>query len=213
MPRELLVRVVAPEILAHTLVQAFGKSLGQPVGQRLEHDGRVVVVAVLEQLFPLVDADAGGDGEGAHVVRGHALGRDEIGQAAAGARHAVDLVLFGLLAQAEPGQGDLRARLVGVELDVVVVHAVGGPQAHDCIGREPAALDQALEHLLAVGMHAQGLGAHHFVAQDGGDGAGQVPGLEEGAPVDVVGQFRQVEVAQHTPADELGHGRGVATPG
>ena len=43
-----LVRRIAPEFAAHALVQAFGKSFGQAVGQRLEQDGVVVVVLLLE---------------------------------------------------------------------------------------------------------------------------------------------------------------------
>ena len=35
---ELLVGGIAPEFLAHALVQALGEGLGEPVGQRLEQD-------------------------------------------------------------------------------------------------------------------------------------------------------------------------------
>src|SRR6218665_3538820 len=52
-------------------------------------------------------------------------------------------------------------------------------------GGEGGAGDVFLEHGLAVGEYAAGVRAHHGVGQDGGVRAGQVPGLEERAPVDV----------------------------
>ena len=45
---ELLVGRVAPELLAHPLVQPLGEGLGEPVGQRLEQDRGVVVELALE---------------------------------------------------------------------------------------------------------------------------------------------------------------------
>jgi hypothetical protein len=66
--------------------------------------------------------------------------------------------------------------------------------------------DQALQQPLAVAEHALRLGAHDLVAQDVGELAGQVPGLEERAPVDAGGQLGQVVVAEHAPADERGTG-------
>ena len=89
---------------------------------------------------------------------------------------------------------------------------LAGPEADHAAGREPAAFDQALEHALAVGVHAHGLGADDLVLQDRGERPGQVPGLEERAPVDVLGQLGQVEVLEHAAADELGHRRRVAGP-
>ena len=41
---EVLVRGVAPELPAHPLVQPLGERLGEPVGERLQHDRAVVVV-------------------------------------------------------------------------------------------------------------------------------------------------------------------------
>src|SRR3954469_16259400 len=65
---EVLVRCVGPELLAHPLVQPLGERLGEPVGQRLEQDGAVVVVGLLERRHPLDGPESRGDGEGAHVV-------------------------------------------------------------------------------------------------------------------------------------------------
>ena len=79
--RERLVGCIAPEFLAHALVQPLGEGFRQPVGQRLDHDGGVVVVGALEALGDLVLADAGGDGEGADVIGKPAVARrDEIGE-------------------------------------------------------------------------------------------------------------------------------------
>ena len=89
---ERLVGRVAPDRLAHALVQALGEGLGQAVGQRLQQDVGIVVVVGLEAREVLLDAVAGGDGEAADPV---GLGRDEVGQAHVGARRA----LLDLLAQ------------------------------------------------------------------------------------------------------------------
>ena len=60
-------------------MQQFGVSFGEAVGQRLEHDGVVVVVLFFEFGHARINADAGGDSERADVV-GHAgfLGGDVI---------------------------------------------------------------------------------------------------------------------------------------
>ena len=78
---------VAPELLAHLLVQPLGEGLGEAVGQRLDHDRGVVVVGVLEAVGDLVLADAGRHHEGADVI-GVALRRDEVRQRHVGAAFA-----------------------------------------------------------------------------------------------------------------------------
>ncbi len=118
---EVLVRRIAPELLAHPRVQRLGEGLGQPVAQRL-HQDRVVVVALgLEPLRDLVDLRPTGHGEAAEPV-GRALGRDEIGQThmRAVAR------LAALLAQHREAGGLLPAILIGPDDDVVAA-AVGRP--------------------------------------------------------------------------------------
>ena len=102
---------------------------------------------------------------------------------------------------------------IGIELDVVIVHTVGGVQAHHRIGREPASLNQPLEHALAVGIDAHRLGAHHLVFEDGGERPGQIPGLKERAPVDELREFAEVKILEDTAADELRLGRYEARPG
>ena len=193
-------------------MQAFGQRFGQAVCQRLEHDGAVVVVRGFKGSGAFVSANACGDGEHAHMVWSRALRCDEIGQATAGAHDAFDPVFFGLLTQAAPGHGDMAARFVGIQRDVVVVHAVGRVQAQHGVGRHPAAFDDFLQHGLAVGQHLAGLLTHDLVIQDGGVRPGQIPGLKERAPVDVLCDFGQVVVLEHAATNELGRGRHALGP-
>ena len=77
--REVLVRRVP--LGARLFVQHLRERLGQAIGERLGHDGVVVVVVFLEARHELADADAGGDGEAADVVDDAArFRRDEIGE-------------------------------------------------------------------------------------------------------------------------------------
>ena len=140
------------------------------------------------------------------------FGGDKVRQTAAGAHHAIDHLLLGLLAQAVPGHRHLGAGLVGVDFDVIVVDRVGRVKRQHTIGLQPAAFDQAFQHAFAVGQDAHGLGADDFVLQNRGVRAGQVPGLEKRAPVDVISQLHQVEIFKDTAADEFGLGRGVNIP-
>ena len=136
----------------------------------------------------------------------------KIRQAAAGHLHTIHQLFLCLLAQAVPGQGALGAGLVGVEGDVVIVHAVGRVQRNHRVGGEPAALHNFLQHGLAIGIDPLGLGAHHRVVQNGRKRARQIPCLEERTPVNEAGQFAQVKVLEHAPSDELRHGRRVTAP-
>ncbi len=80
-----------PVARAHQLMQTLGEGFGEAVGKRLEHDGAVVVVVGLEARQMLLDADSGGQGEGAEVIRatrgarGDIIGETEIGLVALGA--------------------------------------------------------------------------------------------------------------------------------
>ena len=131
---QLLVGRIAPKIHAHTLVQAFGKGFGQAVGEGFEHDGGIIIMVVSKLGFLLFDAQTGGDGEEADVVRPHALGRDEVGQAAVGPLHPVDCGPLALQAQRLPAQQHALARLVGIDLDDIVVHRVGRQERDHAAG-------------------------------------------------------------------------------
>ena len=56
-------------------------------------------------------------------------------------------IIIIVIIQAVELAGHLLAGLVGVDLDVVV-HAVGGPDAHDARALQDVVLDDPREHLL-----------------------------------------------------------------
>ena len=200
--RQCFVRRVAPELLADALVEPFRKGLGQAIGQRFQHDGAVVVLLVLKRLDACVDADAGGDGERAHVVlHPAALRRDEIRQTEIGSVGG----LFVLLAQVVPGHQHLRSRFVGVDLDVVA-HAGRRPQAEYAARGEPTTFDDLLQHGLRVAEYVTRRFTDHGVVENLRVTAGEVPGLEERRPVDVTRQLRQVVILQHLATEEFRRG-------
>src|SRR5215471_906299 len=76
---ERLLRGIGPELLAHPLVQALGEGFCQPVRQRLDHDGGIIVVGPLEALRHVVLTDARRHHEGTDVVGQSARARgDEV---------------------------------------------------------------------------------------------------------------------------------------
>ena len=202
-----LVRGIAPVLLAHPLVQPLGAGLGKAVGQGFDHDGVVVVALALVVLGQLLGADAGGDDEAAQVV-GDAgfLGCDEVGQGQIGLAFGLD----GLLAQVV--QGGQRLAVLAIDFQVVVTHLVGRPEAEHGAGLDQLLVDQLPEHGLGVVEQRGGRFPHHLVGEDARVLAGQVPGDEEGRPVDVLGQDCQVDVFQYPGAGEAGRGRLVAEP-
>ena len=50
-------------------MQPLGESFREAIGQRLDHDRRVIVIGVLEAVGDVVLADAGRDHEGADMIR------------------------------------------------------------------------------------------------------------------------------------------------
>ena len=75
-------------------MQAFGKRFGQTVGERLHHDGGVVVIGALEALGDFVLANACGDGEAADIIgKAARAGRNEIAQRGIGAALALGELL------------------------------------------------------------------------------------------------------------------------
>src|SRR3546814_16344540 len=71
---EFLVRRIAPEFLAYAFMHAFGEGFRQPVGQRLQQNGAVVVMLRLELGELPLDADPRRHREAADIV-GAEIGR------------------------------------------------------------------------------------------------------------------------------------------
>ena len=71
--------------------------------------------------------------------------------------------------------------------------------------RQPALLDDLVEHLLGVVVELAGGLACHGVVEDVGEGPLHLPGVEERLPVDVATQVGEVVVLEHP--DVLGRRR------
>ena len=65
-----------------------------------------------------------------------------------------------------PGHQDLAARLIAVDLDVVVVDLRRRVETEDTTGRQPPPGNQALQHRLGIGKDALRFAADHRVIQD-----------------------------------------------
>ncbi len=190
---QVLFRGVAPELPADPLVQAFGEGLGQTVGQRLQHDGTVVVVPGLEGGGGRIGPQAGGDREGAHPVgRSPVIGGDEVGQGQVGTPG----LLLGLLAQGAQDRPDPGAGRVGPDRDVVLGGPVGREEAENPVGGQQPLAGDATEHLLGLRVETAGGLPDQRVVQDGREAAAQFPDGEEGGPVDAFDEFCQRVVPQ-----------------
>ena len=203
-----LVRGVAPELGADLAVQGLGQGLRQAVGQGGGEDGGVVVTVPAETLGHLDLTVPGGDGEAAQPVRRAADRGDEVGE---GQVRPVAVAADHLLAQGVETTGDLRAGLIGIDEDVVAL-GVGRPESDRRLGGQPAALDHPVEHPPAVGIEVVGGLADDVILQDGREPSKELPAGEEGRPVDVLGEVRQVPVLEGPQAREGRPRRGVPAP-
>ncbi len=123
--------------------------------------------------------------------------RDEVAQAA----RRLAVVLDRLLPQEVEPLADLLAPVVGVELDVVA-HAVRRKEAVDATRREQLLLDDGVEERVPLGEDLAGLLAVLLVLEDARVDPLELPGVEEGRPVDVLAQGRQRDVGQDAHAGE-----------
>mmetsp|Transcript_55188 Transcript_55188/g.146427 ORF Transcript_55188/g.146427 Transcript_55188/m.146427 type:complete len:1471 (+) Transcript_55188:155-4567(+) len=202
--RQLLVGRVAPELLAHLVVQELGKGLGEAVGDGLHHDALVVVVLAAQLGADVLAAEAGRDGERANVVRlARVLGRHEVRE-----RVADGVLALLLLAKRVEG-AELRARPVGVVHLDVVADRVRRPDADHAVGLEHLLLDDLFDELHRVCVQLLGLLADRLVVEElrvsaVGVLAAQLPYLEEGVPVDVRQQLLEVVVDVLLEAEEVG---------
>ena len=150
-PLRALVGRVAPEFLAHALVQPFGEGFGQPVGQRLGHDRGIIVVGALEALGHGFLADPGGDGEGADII-GEPAGarRDEIGERDVGAAFAARQLLAQRVQHRDRRARAPRRRRRGCRRLRCSPARSRTPRC----AREPALGDDLPQHRLRVGKQA-----------------------------------------------------------
>ena len=181
---QVLLRRVTPELLPHPFVHAFREGFGEAVGERLEKDLGVRILA-----FPRgVQTDTGRDGERTDVVgKPRCLGGNEVGQTEVGTAGG----LVHLLAKEDEPCPHVRARGVGVHLDVVI----------DGVGRkhpgDPPSFQQPLVHDppqrgLGVPEEAPGGLADHRVIENLGPPAREFPSVEERCPVDSLRKFIEV---------------------
>ncbi len=83
---------------------------------------------------------------------------------------------------------DLGAGVVGVEFEVVA-DAVCGVEADHPAGGKALFGDELVEERLSVGEEFFSFDADDVVLEDVGVAAGELPGEEEGGPVDGAGEF------------------------
>ena len=200
--RQVLVRSIAPELLANARMEILRESLREPVGERLEQDLRIVVVGVLEPLNDFFLGRAGGDGETADIIV--LRRRNEV------ADRVVRLVavLLGLLADAVEAPGDLLAGLVGVDLHIVTL-PLRGEETDHALRLQPVLLDHLFQHGLRVVEQGLRRLAPIGIGEDFRIGPLHVPGEEEGRPVDIIDQVFQRDVVDRGQPHLLGLHRGV----
>jgi hypothetical protein len=75
-------------------------------------------------------------------------------------------------------------------------------QAEHAVCAQPLALDDFPEHGLGVGVHLLRLAADDLIVEYLRIAAGQIPRLEKRPPVDVLGDLRQIVVAQVLQAEK-----------
>ncbi len=100
------------------------------------------------------------------------------------------------------GGDDVRAALIGIDFDVVVIGGIGRPETHNAAGLEPLFIEDAFEHRLRIGKQATRGLPDDLVVQDRRVLAGQFPGSKERRPVDMLGQVVQIVRAEGFYAQE-----------
>ena len=180
--REVLRRRVAPPFASHALVQVLGHRFGEPIGQRLGHDGGIIVVVGLEFGDQRVEPVPGRDRKEPNPVV-VTFGRHEVRKGSIG----VSRRLAGLLAQRMEHRALRRSVVIGPQHDVVPT-PVGREESHDPAGFQDVLGNEPVEHSLGVGQELARLDATLGVVQDLRVLSAHFPGLEERRPVDVGAQ-------------------------
>ena len=120
--------------------------------------------------------------------------------------------LFSLLTQVAISERNLRAGIVGINFDVIVIYAVSRQKRNNAVRCEPAAVNDALKHCFAIRKHASCRLANDIIIQNRGVSAVQIPGLKERAPINVFGNLSKIEILKGTAANKLGFRGGVIFP-
>ncbi len=189
-------------------MEPLGEGLGQPVGEGLRQDRRVVVVGRLELGDDLLEAVPGRDRERADEVGDAGVGGgDEVGER--DVRPAIGL--GHLLAERPEDRARFLAVVVAPDRDVVAI-AVRGPEAHDRAGRQPPLGDEPLEQRERVAMEIASGSTQPGVVQDRRVGPAHLPGREERRPVDEVDELGERVVGERSRSEECGPGRGHRGP-
>ncbi len=94
----------------------------------------------------------------------------------------------------------------------VVALGYGRKEAKYGSGLEPLFVLYALKHAQGVVEQTGGGFAYNFVLQEVGVAAVQLPGLKEGGPIDVLGEFVEVDLPQDMNAGLVGLRGGVGLP-
>jgi len=179
-------------------MHALGERFRQTIGQRLQEDGRIIVVHRFEARHVVVDTYACGDGKPTDPVFHAAVARrHEVGETEIRALHR----LVGLLAEVVQG-GDglaLAGPGGGIHFDVVAV-LCRRPETDHAAGGQPLLSHQGVEHGLRVGIELARLGADHLVGEDGRELARQLPRIEKRRPVDIAAEFREVVIVEDRDA-------------
>ena len=190
-------------------MHVLGESFGQTVCQRLQDDCAIVVMRLLECLYPSVYAHTRGNRECPDgILYSGFLGSDEISQALVWTSSRFQ----GLLAQIVKSHREPSSSLIRVDFHVVIIYRVGGKKAKHGIGCQPLLLDDFFQHVLGVAVQIGGRFSHHLVLENCRKPAGQFPRLKKRRPVYERHQFFQWIVSQGPYADKIRFRRRVALP-
>merc|ERR1719235_602247 len=196
-----LVRRVAPELLADLDVDELRVRLAQAICNRVEKNGLVNLAARVEILLHLLHAHSARARERTDVI---SLSGNEVRMA-----HRDVLVHILLLSQAVERHG----LLLGAIDDDVITNPASGPNADDRMGLNQTSGNNLIHHLIRLIVHLLCHRAARLIFEDVRIPLvrvlpAQVVQAEERAPIDVLADFRQVVLLEgNVPnGDRLGRG-------
>ena len=195
---ELLAGFISPELSANSFVHAFGKRFRQTVCECLGQDAAVIVVTLLETSADVLQSDTSGYHKRSHIIcEATPFGSNEVREAHIGSTGR----LLELLAQPVNGGQYLRAILVRVQCDVVVVDCIRGKETDDGVRRQQLVAHHSFEQLRCIVVQRTCRLAHNGIIEDLGILALQLPGLEERRPVYPAHQLVQRIISKDSLTD------------